>query len=70
MNTPQIESALLPASSVWTRFGVVDRTLDRWLEKASLGFPRPIVINRRRYFRESEIVAWERMQAAVKSVAA
>jgi hypothetical protein len=62
----EAHGALLPASTVWTRYGVVDRTLDRWLANTSLKFPKPLVINRRRYFRESDLIAWERKQATAK----
>jgi predicted DNA-binding transcriptional regulator AlpA len=62
-------SRRLPARQVWERFGVTDRTLDRWLANGDLGFPRPISINNRRYFDEREIVAWERAQAAKSKVA-
>jgi predicted DNA-binding transcriptional regulator AlpA len=61
------DGPLLPAGSVWARYGVVDRTLDRWLANESLGFPRPVVINKRRYFRESDLVEWERSRASAKS---
>jgi predicted DNA-binding transcriptional regulator AlpA len=39
-------------------------TLWRWLNDPDLKFPRPIVINHRRYFRLSEIETWERRQAS------
>ena len=39
--------------------GVSEMTLDRWLKDERLAFPRPLVINRRRLFKECEIVAWE-----------
>jgi hypothetical protein len=64
------EGPLLPASAVWGRYGVADRTLDRWLANKSLGFPRPLVINRRRYFRERELAEWERKRASAKTEAA
>jgi hypothetical protein len=54
----------LPARLVWTRFSVTDRTLDRWLANPSLKFPRPMIINHRRYFFVDEIEEWERLQAA------
>ncbi len=54
---------LLPARDVLRRYGIVDRTLDRWLGKESLNFPQPLIINRRRYFRLAEIEAWERDRA-------
>lgn len=55
---------MLPAASVWRRYGKSDRTLDRWLKDESLGFPRPLVIRNRRYFKEAELLEWERAQAA------
>ncbi len=57
---------LVPSKTVCLRFGIVDRTLDRWIASKSLAFPRPIVINRRRYFEIDEVTAWEntRKQAA------
>lgn len=54
----------LPARMVWERFGITGRTLDRWLANESLKFPRPLVINNRRYFDENQIVTWERARAA------
>ena len=54
----------LPAPKVCRRFGVTGRTLDRWLANENLQFPRPLVINNRRYFDEAEIIAWERARAA------
>lgn len=59
------EQQLLPARQVWERFGVTDRTLDRWLSDERLAFPRPIRVNGRRYFRANEITAWERNRAGV-----
>jgi predicted DNA-binding transcriptional regulator AlpA len=55
---------LLPARKVWERYGVTDRTLDRWLAREELQFPRPVVVNRRRYFRDKDLVAWEQRRAA------
>jgi len=64
------EGPLLPASAVWGRYCVSDRTLDRWLANESLGFPKPLLINRRRYFRERELAEWERKRASAKTEAA
>jgi predicted DNA-binding transcriptional regulator AlpA len=44
---------------VQARYRIADTTLWRWLRKPSLKFPRPLVINRMRYFRLSEIEEWE-----------
>lgn len=52
----------LPARLVWTRFGVTDRTLDRWIADPSLKFPEPMRVKGRRYFFLDEIEQWERDQ--------
>jgi predicted DNA-binding transcriptional regulator AlpA len=54
----------LPARKVWERAGIVDRTLNRWLADPKLNFPKPIYVNRRRYFWADEIEAWERHRTA------
>lgn len=64
LELPLASDRLLPARKVWERYGVADRTLDRWLTRPELRFPRPVVVNRRRYFRESDLLAWERFRAA------
>jgi hypothetical protein len=48
---------------VQERFAIADRTLDKWLINKSLNFPRPVYINKRKYFRKCEIFEWERQQA-------
>jgi hypothetical protein len=53
----------LSARKVQDRFGIADRTLDKWLANKGLSFPRPVYINKRRYFRICELVEWEREQA-------
>ena len=53
----------LAAKRVQERYDITDRTLDRWLNNPEMGFPRPMVVNGRRYFRETELVAWERKRA-------
>jgi hypothetical protein len=54
------------AQSAWVAFpamaaelGVCSRTLDRWLHDAALGFPRPRVVNNRRYFERDAIDSWK-----------
>jgi predicted DNA-binding transcriptional regulator AlpA len=44
--------------------GVSDMTLWRWENDPELGFPKPIRINRRRYWRAAEISAFMAHQAA------
>lgn len=53
----------LTARQVWERYGVSEMSLHRWLKSADLAFPRPIYINRRRFFSEAELIAWERKRA-------
>jgi predicted DNA-binding transcriptional regulator AlpA len=46
------------------RYSVCDRTLDRWIANPALNFPRPIVINRRRYWSEDEVDAFDAARKA------
>lgn len=52
--------ALLRARQTMKRYGIADRTLDRWLADPKLGFPRPLVIKTKRYFRVRDLMTWER----------
>lgn len=54
----------LTAPQVRKRYNVTDMSLWRWQKNPDLGFPAPMVINRRRYWRECDLVEWERKQAA------
>jgi hypothetical protein len=49
---------LLPTRELRKRYGVVTRTLDRWLEAGIL--PPPIRINQNRYWKEGELEQRER----------
>jgi predicted DNA-binding transcriptional regulator AlpA len=51
------------------RYGISDMTIWRWLNNPVLNFPKPLIVNRRRYWRHAEIEAWERAQAASRSPA-
>ena len=62
-------NTLLPARVVWSRYGVVERTLARWLDDGRLCFPRPVLINGRRYWREADLVEWERSRVSAKVAA-
>jgi predicted DNA-binding transcriptional regulator AlpA len=59
----------LSARQVQTRYGITDMTLWRWLQNDELSFPRPLYINRRRYFDEADLMAWERQRASGKAAA-
>jgi hypothetical protein len=62
-NSPTEDGTWLPARKVWGRYHTTDRTLDRWVADPEMGFPRPMVIKKRRYFNEAELTAWERRRA-------
>jgi predicted DNA-binding transcriptional regulator AlpA len=50
----------LTANQVRERFGKIsDMTLWRWLQDDELGFPKPVVIQRRRFFRLDDIEHFE-----------
>jgi predicted DNA-binding transcriptional regulator AlpA len=53
----------LPGREVRDRYHVSDMTLWRWLRNAELKFPKPTVINRRRYWLVEELEAWDRARA-------
>lgn len=58
-----MDTQYLTATQVRERFGrISDMTLWRWLQDAALGFPAPVVIQRRRFFRVDEIEAFEARQ--------
>ncbi len=49
---------LVSAPQVRAAFSISEMTLWRWLNEPAMNFPKPIHINRRRYFRENEIADW------------
>jgi predicted DNA-binding transcriptional regulator AlpA len=53
----------LTGPQVLARYGISDMSLHRWLNNPDLNFPRPMKINRRRYFLEVDLIAWERARA-------
>jgi hypothetical protein len=59
----------LTTRMICARYSIVGRTLDRWLATGALEFPRPIYVNRRRYFRERQLQDWERARAAASKAA-
>jgi hypothetical protein len=54
----------LNSRAVRRRYGdVSDMSLYRWLHTEKLNFPRPTIINKRRYWRVEDLEAWERARA-------
>ena len=56
----------LPAASVRARYGVSDMSLWRWLRDETLGFPHPLRINKRRFWKLAELEAWEASRTETK----
>jgi predicted DNA-binding transcriptional regulator AlpA len=59
----------LAAKQLRARYDVSDMTIWRWLDDEKLSFPRPIYINRRRYWKLRDIEAWERSRARTMEAA-
>jgi hypothetical protein len=64
LETSVATSRKLPTRHVCQRFNVCDRTIARWQIDPDLEFPRPIIVNGRKYFDEDELSRWERAQAS------
>ncbi|SOR30303.1 Prophage CP4-57 regulatory [Methylorubrum extorquens] len=60
---------LLPAAQVRARYKVSDMTVFRWLADAKLGFPQPLRINGRRYWRIADLQAFEARQSSKREAA-
>lgn len=55
----------LTGPQVRARFGNISHmTLWRWLRSPEVGFPQPLVVANRRYWRLGDIDSWERAQLA------
>ena len=68
MNSAQ--TSYLPAGAVRARYGVSDMSIWRWLHQEALGFPTPIRINGRRFWKLAELESWEASRAAEPTEAA
>ena len=53
----------LGTGKVAARYDVTTMTIWRWTKDENLGFPKPLKINTRKYWRESDLIAWERARA-------
>lgn len=60
----RVEVRKLPAAEVCRRYGISRWTLRRWHESQAVAFPKPIIVNSRRYFDEAEISTWESQRSA------
>lgn len=59
----------LPATQVCERYSRSEMSIYRWLQDASMAFPRPLYFGRFRYWKLSELVEWERARAAARDAA-
>lgn len=58
------QNKLIGANALRILLGdVSDMTVWRWLQNPELGFPRPVYIARRRYWKEAEVENWIQAQA-------
>ena len=65
--TEKPSDSFLPASGVWSRYGVTSMTLHRWLADAEMNFPRPFYLGRFRFWHIAELKAWEAKQPRVSA---
>ena len=54
----------LPAKCFRARYGITPMTEWRWLHNESLALPKPVLIQRRKYYDLAEIEAWERKRTS------
>jgi predicted DNA-binding transcriptional regulator AlpA len=60
----------LTSAKVKARYGISDMSLHRWLNDESVGFPKPLGIGKRRYWRLSDLQAFEIRSVGKKNVTA
>jgi hypothetical protein len=58
-----LDDEFLPKRATAERYKVCIRTIDRWERDTNLGFPKSIVIRKRRYHRLRELIEYERARA-------
>lgn len=54
----------LTGPQVTQRYQISNMTLYRWQHDENLNFPKPMTVNRRKYFKESDLADWDRSQTA------
>jgi hypothetical protein len=64
---PDTGTKYLTGPQVRARYNVSSMCLWRWLGDPKLAFPQPALrINRRRYWREDDLIRWERSSAPAR----
>lgn len=62
-----MQQAFLTRPQVKQRYSISEMTLWRWENSETLDFPKPIVVNRRKFFREEDLTNWERARVQVSA---
>jgi predicted DNA-binding transcriptional regulator AlpA len=60
---PSADDRWLPGPEVDKRYGITPMSRWRWMHDPALGFPQPVKIRRRTFWRLSDLIAWERQMA-------
>lgn len=55
----------LSSAEVQARYGISRFTLRRWVEDKSIGFPKPMFVNRRHYYFEEQVLRWEMIRDGI-----
>jgi hypothetical protein len=70
LNPQNDPDRMVQASGVAARYDITVRTLDRWLQKPHIDFPKPVMLMHdiagrvsARFWRLGDLVEWERAQA-------
>ena len=53
----------LPGPQVDKRYGITSMSRWRWTHDPELGFPAPVKVRRRTFWRLSDLISWERRMA-------
>jgi predicted DNA-binding transcriptional regulator AlpA len=67
MSEPNFPNKMLTSRSLCERYGVVAKTLDRWVQAGIL--PQPMWINRRRYWDVKDVETFDRDRMKMESAA-
>jgi hypothetical protein len=59
----------IPNHKLPARYGVSDRTIDRWKNDPEMAFPDGVEINGRWYYPEEKLIEWERSRVGKRKSA-
>lgn len=63
MNAEHASREYLTGKQVAARYQITPMSIYRWERDERLGFPRPMIVNRRKLFKLDDLIAWERGRA-------